>query len=165
MGNGLGFPACKGRLGGKPCSQLAAYKEDWVLKNWCFRIVVLEKPLENPLDGKEVKPVNPKGNQPWIFIGRNAEDEAPVLWLPDAKSWLIWKDPDAGKDWGQEGKGATEDEMVGWHHCLNGHGFEETLGDTEGQGSLACCSPWGHKSQTGLSDWTTAKLPAWAWIL
>ena len=114
MGNGVGFPACKGRLGGKPYSQLAAYKEYWVLKNWCFQIVVLEKPVEIPSDSKEIKLVNPKGNQPWIFIRWNAEDEAPILWAPDAKSWLIGKDPEADKDWGQEEKGATEDEMVGW---------------------------------------------------
>ena len=95
---------------------------------------------------KEIKPVNPKGNQPWIFILRtDAEAEAPILWPPDEKSWLIGEDPDAGKDWGQEEKGATEDEMVGWHHQLNGHEFEQTLGDGEGQGSLVCCSPWGCK--------------------
>ena len=96
------------------------YKESWVLKNWCFWIVVLEKTLEGPLDCK-IKPVNPKGNQSWIFIGRtDAEAEAPILWPPDAKSWLIRKDLDAGKDWRQEEKGMTEDEMVGWHHWFNG---------------------------------------------
>ena len=115
-------------------------------KNWCFWTVVLEKTLENPLDCKEIKPVNPKGNQSWIFIGRaDAEPEAPKLWPPDVKSWLIRKDPDAGKDWKQEEKGIKEDEMVGWHHWLNGHEFEQTLGDGEGQGSLACRSPWGYK--------------------
>ena len=102
--------------------------------------LVLEKTLERPLDGKEIQPVNPKGNQPWIFIGRtDAEAEAPVRWPLDVKSRLIGKDPDAGKDWGQE-KGVTEDEIIGWHHWLNGHEFEQTPGDIEGQGSLACCS-------------------------
>ena len=100
------------------------YKESWVPKNWCFWIAVLEKTLESPLDCKEIQPVN-KGNQSWIFIGRTeAEAEAPILLPPDVKGWLIWKDPDAGKDWGQEQKGNTEDEMVGWHHQLNGHEFE-----------------------------------------
>ena len=119
------------------------HKEGWVPKNWCFLIVVLEKTLESPLDCKEIKPVNPKGNQPWIFIGRT-DAEAPILWSPDSKNQLIGKDPDAGKDWRQKEKGAAEDEMVGWHHRLSGHEFEQTLGDSEGQGSLACCSPWGH---------------------
>ena len=119
------------------------YKEGWVLKNWCFWIVVLEKTLESPWDHKEIKPVNPKGNQSCVFIGRtNVEAETLILWPPDAKSWLIWKDLNAGKDWGQEEKGVTEDEMIGWHHWLNGHEFEQTLGDSEGQGSLVCCSPW-----------------------
>ena len=102
---------------------------------------MLEKILESPLDNEEIKLVNPKGNQPWIFIGRtDAEVEAPTLWSPDAKSQLIGKDPDAGKDWGQE-KRVSEDDMVGWHHWLNGHVFERTPGDSEGQGSLVCCSP------------------------
>ena len=119
------------------------YKESWALKNWCFWTVVLEKTLESPLDSKEIKLVNPKGNQSWIFIGRtDAEAETPVLWPPDGKNWLIRKDPDAGKDWRQEEKGMTEDEMVGWHHQLNGHEFEQALGVGDGQGSLACCSPW-----------------------
>ena len=105
----------------------------------------LEKTLENPLDCKQIQPVHPKGDQSWIFIGRtDVEVETPILWPPDAKSWLIWKDPDAGKDWGQE-KGMTEDEMVGWHHWLNGHESEQTPGDGEGEGSLACCRPWGRK--------------------
>ena len=107
-----------------------------------FRTMVLKKTLESPLDSKEIKPVNPKGNQPWIFIGRT-EAEAPILWPPDVKCLLIGKDPDAGKDWGQEEKGVTEDEMVGWHHWLKGHELERTPGDNEGEGSLACCSPWG----------------------
>ena len=101
---------------------------------------------ESPLDIKEIKSVSPKGNQPWIFIGRtDAETKAPVLWPPDAKSWLIRKDPDAGKDWRQEEKGMTEEEMVGWHHQLNGHEFEQALGDGEGQGSVVCGSLWGRK--------------------
>ena len=103
-----------------------------------------------------IKPVNPKGNQIWIFIGRtDAEAETPILWPPDAKSQLIGKDPDAGKDWGQEVKRVTEDEMAGWHHWLNGHEFEQTPGDSEGQGSLVCCSPWVANSWTRLSDWIT----------
>ena len=101
------------------------YKEAWVLKNWCFWTVVLEKTLESPLDCKKIQPVNPKGNQSWIFIRRaDAEGETPILWPPDVKNWLIGKDPDAGKDLRQEEKGTTEDEMVGWHHWLNGHEFE-----------------------------------------
>ena len=96
------------------------YKEGWALKNWCFWTVVLEKTLESPLDYKEIQPVHRQGNQSWIFIGRtDFEAETPVFWQPDAKNWLIWKDPDAGKDWGQEEKGMTEDEMVGWHHWLD----------------------------------------------
>ena len=100
------------------------YKESWALKNWCFWTVVLEKTLENPLDCKEIKLIVPKGNQSWIFIGRtDAEAETPILWPPDVKNWLYRKDPDAGKDWRREEKGTTEDEMVGWHHWLNGHEF------------------------------------------
>ena len=122
------------------------HKEGWLLKNWCFSTVVLEKTLEGPLDCKEIKPANPKGNQSWLFIGRtDAEAETPILWPPDVKRRLIRKDPDAGKDWGQEEKQVAEDKMVGWHHWLNGRKFEQTLGDSEGQGSLACCSPWGGK--------------------
>ena len=107
---------------------------------------MLEKTLESPLDSKEIKPVNPKGNQPWIFIERTeAEAEIPILWPPDVKSHLIGKDPDAGKDWRQKENGMTEDEVVGWFHCLNGHEFKQTLGDGKEQVSLACCSPWGRK--------------------
>ena len=101
------------------------HKESWALKNGCFWTVVLEKTLESPLDCNEVQPVHPKGNQAWLFIGRtDAEAETPILWPPDAKNWFIWKDPDAGKDWRREEKGTTEDEMIGWHHWLNGHEFE-----------------------------------------
>ena len=132
------------------------YKESWVLKYWCFGTVVLEKTLESPLDCKEIKPVNRKGNQSWIFIGRtDAEAEAATLWLPDAKGWLSGKVPDAGEDWGQEEKGVTEDEMVGWNHCLNGHGFEQTLGYSEGWGSRVGAVHEVVKSWTWLSYWTT----------
>ena len=131
------------------------HKECWVLKNWFLWTVVLEKTLVSPLDCKEIRPVNPKGNQSWIYIERtDAQAEAPILWPPDAKTWLIWKDPDSGKDWRQE-KAVTEDEMFRWHHWLNGHEFEITQGD-EGQRSLAYCSSYGHKEWTWRSDWTTA---------
>ena len=130
-----------------------AYKENWVLKNWCFWTVVLEKTLESPLDCKEIQPVHPKGNQSWIFIGRtDAEAETLLLWHPDAKNWLIWKEPDAEKDWRREEKGMTEDEMVAWHHRLNGHEFEKTLRVGDGQGGLVCCSPWGRK-QSDTAEW------------
>ena len=128
------------------------HKEGWVPKNWCFWTVVLKKTFESPLDCK-VKPINPKGNKSWILIGRtDAEDEAPILWPPDAKSQLIGKDPYARKDWGQEEKGTTEDEMVGWHHQLNGHEFEQALGVGDGQGSLVCHSPWGGKESDTI-EW------------
>ena len=122
------------------------YKESWAPKNSCFWAVVLEKTLESPLDYKEIQPVHPKGNQCWIFIERtDAEAETPILWSPDVKNWLIWKDPDAGKDWRREEKGTTEDETVGWHHQLNGHEFEQAPGVGNGQGGLVCSSPWGCK--------------------
>ena len=122
------------------------HKEGWVPKNWCFWTVVLKKTLESPLDYKEMKPINPKENQSWMFIGRtDAEAEVLILWPPDAKSRLIGKDSDAGKDWRQEKKGMTEDKMVGWHPWLKGHEFEQSSGDAEGQGSLVCCSPGGLK--------------------
>ena len=127
----------------------------WVLKNWCFWTVVLEKTLESPLDCKEIQSVNPKENQSWMFIGRtDAEAETPILWPPDVKNWFTGKDPDAGKDWGQEEKGTTEDEMFGWHHWLNEHEFEQAPGDGEGQGSLACCSPWMGSQRVG-HNWVT----------
>ena len=133
------------------------YKKSWVPKNWCFWTVVLEKTLESTLDCKEIKPVNPKGNQSWIFVGRtDAEAETPILWPPGVKNWLMGKDPDAGKDWRQEEKGMTEEEVVGWHHWLDGHAFEQALGVGDWQGSLVCCSPWGHKESdtTERLNWT-----------
>ena len=134
------------------------YKESWAPENWCFWTVLLEKTLENPLGCKEIQPVHPKGNQSWIFIGSSdAAAEIPIIWPPDVKSWLIWKDPDAGKDWRREEKGTTEDEMVRWHYWLNGHKSEQTLGVGDGQGSLACYSPWVAKSRTWLSNWTELK--------
>ena len=131
------------------------HKEGWALKNWCFWIVVLEKTPESPLDCKEIKPINPKGNQPWIFIGRtDAEAEAPILWPPDSKNWLTGKDPYAGKDWRQKEKGAAEDEMVRQHYWLNGHETKQTPGDSEGQGRKP-----GMLQFTGLQrvrhDWVT----------
>ena len=133
------------------------YKESWAAKNWCFWTVVLEKTLQSPLDCKEIQLVYPKGNQSWVFTGRtDVEAETPILWPPHAKSWFIWKDPDAGKNWRREEKGMTEDEMVGWHHQLNGHGFGWTLGAGDGQGGLACCSSWGRKESdtTERLNWT-----------
>ena len=134
------------------------YKESWALKNWCFLTMVLKNTLESPLDCKGIQPVHPKGNHSWIFIGRTyAEAETPTLWPPEAKNWLTGKVSDAGKDWRREEKGTTEDEMVvGWHHWLNGHEFEQALGIGNGQGSLVCCSPWGHKEldMTEQLNWT-----------
>ena len=122
------------------------HKEVWALKKWCFQIVGLEKTLKSPLDCKEIKPVNTKGNHSWIFIGRtDVEAETPILWPPDSKSLFMGKDTDAGTEWRQKEKGAAEDEMVRWHHWLSGHESEQILGDSEGQGSLACCSSWGCK--------------------
>ena len=139
------------------------HKEGWALKNWCFWTVVLEKTLESPLDSKEIKPVHPKGYQPWIFVGRtNVKAETPTLWPPDAKSWLIGKDPDAGKDWRQEEKGTTENEMVGWHHWLDGHEFEWAPGIGDGQESLVCTDHGVTKSLKCLSDWTELTLTDWA---
>ena len=129
------------------------HKESWAPKNWCFWTVVLEKTLESPLDCKQIQPVNPKGNQPWIFIGRtDVEAEGPILWPPDAKNWLIGKDPDVEKDWRQEERGMTEDEMVGWHHRLDGHKFEQVLGAGDGQGSPVCSSLLGHK-ESDAAEW------------
>ena len=130
------------------------HKESWALKNGWFLTVVLEKTLESPLDCKEIKPVNCEGTQSWILIGRT-DAEAPIIWPPDVKNWLTGKDPDAGKNWRQEEKGTTEDEMVGWHHWFDGHEFEQALEDGEGQGGLLCCSPWG--CRVG-HDWTTKLL-------
>ena len=138
------------------------YQQSWVLKNWCFWTVLLET-LESPLDCKEIQPVHPKGDQSWVFIGRiDVEAETPALWPPDVKRWLIWKDPDAGRDWGQEEKGTTEDEMVGWHHQLR-HGFGWTLVVGDGYGGLACCGSWRCKESdtTEWVNWTEPKLRSW----
>ena len=141
------------------------YKESLALKNWCFWTMVLEKTLESPLDYKEIQPVHPKGDQSWVFTGRtDAEAETPILWPPDVKSWLIGKDSDSGKDWGQEEKGMTKDEMVEWHRQLYGHDESEwTPGVGDGQGGLACCCPWGRKESdmTEPLNWTVA---IWVWL-
>ena len=147
--------------------------ESWIIKKaehrridafelWCWRR------LESPLDCKEIQPVNPKGNQFWIVIGRtDTEAETPILWPPDVKNWLIWKDPVAGKDWRQEEKGTTKDEMVGWHYRLNGHEFEQAPGVGDGQGGLVCCSPWGCKESdmTKRLNWTDCCSIVWIYIL
>ena len=134
------------------------HKGGWVPKNWCFWTVVLEKTLESPLDCKEIKPVNPKGNQLWRFIGRtDAEAEAPILWPPDVKSWLIRKDPDAGKDWGQEVKGTTEDETVGWYHRLNGHSLSKPWEIVKDKEAWSAAFGGISKSWTQLSYWMTTK--------
>ena len=135
-------------------------EEGWALRNWCFWTVVLEKTLASPSDCKEIQPVHSEGDQPRDFFGRNdAKAETPVLWPPHAKSWLIGKDSDAGRDWGQEEKGMTEDEMSGWHHWLDGHESEWTPGVGDGQGGLVCCDSWGCKEsdmteQLNWTDWT-----------
>ena len=137
------------------------HKEDWAPKNWCFWTVVLEKTLKSSLDWREIKPVDPKRNQRWIFIGRtDAEAETPILWPPDVKNWLIWKDPDGGKDWRWEEKGTTEDQMVEWHYWLYGHEFEQVPGVGDGQGSLACCSPWSCEDLVRRSNWTLTNATA-----
>ena len=143
------------------------HKESWVPKNWCFWTAVLEKTLESPLECKEIKPVNPNGNQSWIFMKHHEglmlklklQYSGHLLQRADSleKTRLIRKDPDAGKDWRQEEKGTTEDEMVGWHNQPNGHEFEQAPGDGDGQGSLACCSPWGSKELDTTEQWTTTK--------
>ena len=135
-------------------------EESWVPKNWCFWTVVLEKTLESPLVCKEIQPVHSKGDQSWVFIGRtDAEAETLILWPPHAKSWLIGKDSDAGRDWGQEHKGTTEDEMAGWHHRLDAHECGWTVGVGDGQGGLACCNSWGRKESdtTEGLNWTELK--------
>ena len=128
------------------------YKENWTPKNWCFWTVVLEKTLESPLDCNEIKSVNPKGYKSWIFIRRTDDEaESPIFWLPDVKSWLR-EDPDAGKDWSHEEKGMTEDEMVGWHHWVNGHEFAQALEVGDGQRGLVCYSSWGHRELL-MTEW------------
>ena len=146
------------------------YKKSWVRKNWCFWTVVLEKTLESPLDCKEIQPVYPKGDQSWVFIGRtDAEAETPTLWPPDAKSWLIWKDPGLvlGKIEGRRRRGRQRMRWVGWVHRLNGHEFGWTLGVGDGQGGLACCGSWGHK-ELDVSEWlswTIKKKNPWTFLL
>ena len=138
------------------------YKESWALKNWCFWTVVLEKTLESPLDCNEIQPIHSKGHQSWVFFGRtDAKAETPVLWPPPMKSWLIGKDCDAGRDWGQEEKETTEDEMGGCHHRIDGYEFGWTPGVGDGQGGLACCDSWGCKEldMTERLDWT--ELDSW----
>ena len=137
------------------------YKESWAPKHWYFWTMVLEKTLKSPLDCKEIQLVHHKGDQAWVFTGRtDVEAETPILWPPDAKSWLIRKDPDARKDWRQEEKGTTEDEMVRWHHRLNGQEPEQALGVGDGQGSLVCSSPWGCKESDTIErlNWTVLNL-------
>ena len=143
------------------------YKESWAPKNWCFSTVVLEKTLKSPLDCKEIQPVHPKGDQSWVFIGRtDVEAETLIFWSPDVKNWIIWKDPDAGKDWGQEEKGMAEDEMVGWHHWLKGHEFDQVLGVGDGKGSLVFCSPWGCKESatTERLNWSDQLKQLKQWV-
>ena len=133
--------------------EMETKKNCWAPENWCFWTVVLEKTPESPLDCKEIQPVHSKGGLSWVFFGRaDAKAETPIFWPPHAKSWLIWKDSDAGRDWGQEEKGTTEDEMVGWHHWLDGPESEWTLGVGDGQGGLACCDSWGSKD-LDTTDW------------
>ena len=144
---GYGFPSCHVWMWELDC------EECWVPKNWRFWTVVLEKTLESPLDSKEIQPVHSEGGQPWDFFGRNdAKAETPVLWPPQVKCWLIGKDSDPGKDWGQEEKGKTKDEMAGWHHWLDGRESEWTLGVGDGQGGLACCDSWGCK-ESDMTEW------------
>ena len=141
------------------------YKKSWAQKNWCFWTVVLEKTLASPVDYKEIQPVHPKADQSWVFSGMaDVEAETSILWPPDAESWLIWKDPDAGKDWGLE-KWITEDEMAGWHHRQNGHAFGWSPGVGDGQWGLACCGSWGHKEldMTEELNWTELKVIQKLW--
>ena len=140
-------------------------KKSWATKNWCFWNVVTEKTLESPLDCKEIQSVHPKGNQSWIFKGRT-DDEAQtlILWPPDVKNWLIWKDSDAGQDWKQKEKGMAEDEIVGWYHWVNGHEFEQVLGVDDTQGNLVCCCPRGHK-ELDITDWLNWRQREAKWLI
>ena len=159
-GQGYGFPSGHVWMWELDC------EESWVPKNWWFWTVVLEKTLESPLDCKEIQPVHPKGGQSWVFSGRtDAEAETTILWPPYVKSWLIGKDPDAGRDWGQEEKGTTEDEMAGWQHQLDGREFEWTPGVGDGQRGLVCCDSWGRKEPdtTEWLNWT--ELNWWFWLI
>ena len=147
---------------------IIGHKESWALKNWCYSTVVLANTLESPLDCKEIQPVHPKGDPSWVFIGRtDVEAETPVLWPPHVKSWFTGKDSDAGRDWEQEEKGTTEDEMAGWHHWLNGREFEWTPGVGDGPGGLACCNSWGHKESdtTEQLNWTELTFSGLEWKL
>ena len=140
-------------------------EEGWAPNNWCFWTVVLEKTLESPLDCKEIQPVHSEGDQSWVFFGRtDVKAETPVLWRPHAKIWLIGKDPDGGRDWGQEEKWMTEDEMAGWHHWLDGHEFEWTLGVGDGQGAWHASIHEVLKSETWLSNWTELNWPSSSWF-
>ena len=135
------------------------YRESWAPKNWCFWTVVLEKTFESLLECKEIQLIHPKGDQSWVFTGKtDAEAETPILCPPNANSWPIGKDPDAGKDWRQEEKGTTEDEMLGWHHRPDGHQFEKAPGVGDGQGGLACCHSWGCKESV-RHNWETELSP------
>ena len=143
------------------------YKESWALKNWCFSTVVLEKSLASPLDSKEIQPVHPKGNQSWICIGRiNVEYETPILWPPEAKTWLIWKGPDAGKDWRQEEKEKTEDEMLSGSLNSMDKSFGKVQELVMDRGGLPCCSPWGHKelNTTERLNWTGSPFPSFSYF-
>ena len=142
-------------------------EKGWALKNWCFWTVVLEKALESPLDYKEIQPVHSEGDQPWDFFGGNdAKAETPVLWPPHANNWLTGKDSDPGRNWGQEEKGMTEDEMAGWHHWLDGRESQWTLGVGDEQGGLACCDSWGRKESdtTGWMIWSDLKHTCTTWL-
>ena len=148
----------------KPRMRELDCEESWAPKNWCFWTVVLEKALESPLDCKDIQPVHSKGDQPWVFFGRNdAKAETPVLWPPHAKSWLTGKDSDAGRDWGQEEKVTTEDEMAGWHHQLDGREFDWTPGVGDGQEGLTCHDSWGRRESdtTERLNWTELKPRKW----
>ena len=169
FGNKCLYSQSYGFSSSRVCMWELDHKEDWAWKHWCFWTVVLEKTLVSPLGCKEIQPVHPKGDQSWMFISRTDDETgAPILWPPDGKSWLIRKHSDAGKDWRQEEKGMTEYAKVGWHLWFKGHEFEQAQGDGEGQGSLACYSPWGHKKSNTTellnnNNKKLSKIPPW-WL-